>query len=116
MFDRILGPTNQFSAATFSGLANMYFSQGDYSKAEFHYQRCLKLCEQTLGRDNPETARALNNLAFLYLELNDLTKAEPLFQTSLNILETASGPFHRVHLDTVLKIRAKRFLTGRKRA
>jgi tetratricopeptide (TPR) repeat protein len=90
--EKTLGPDHPATAQALSNLAALYYSMGDYAKAEPLFQRALEIREKALGPDHPDTAITLNSLAVLRSSLGDYAKAEPLFQRALAIDEKALGP------------------------
>lgn len=72
-------PDNSDVAASLNSLAKLYYTQGDYTKAELLYERSLAITENALGPDHPRVAIILNNLAELYQTQGDYAKAEPLY-------------------------------------
>jgi tetratricopeptide (TPR) repeat protein len=87
-----LGPQHPDVAASFDGLAYLYYEQGKYTEAEPLYQRALAIREQQLGPQHPDVARSLNNLAMLYYVQGKYGEAEPLYQRALRIFEQQLGP------------------------
>ena len=81
-------------ATSLNNLALLYYTLGDYTKAEPLYARSLAIFEKALGPDHPDVATSLNNLAELYRTLGDYAKAEPLLKRSLAIWEKKLGPDH----------------------
>ena len=76
--EKALGPDHPDTATALNNLAELYYSMGDYAKAEPLYQRALKIDEKALGPDHPDTATALNNLALLKIDLGEAKDAIPL--------------------------------------
>jgi CHAT domain-containing protein len=89
----VIGSEHPLVATSLINLANLYYKQGQYEKAELLYQRSLAILE-ALGKDYPDVATSLNNLALLYDSQGQYEKAEPLYQRSLAILEKALGKDH----------------------
>ena len=58
-----------------NNLAVMYYSQGQYEKAEPLFSRSLTICEEALGPNHPKVANILNNLALLYSATKQFDKA-----------------------------------------
>ena len=63
---KTLGPDNPKVAQNLTELANLYFAQNDYSKAEPLYIRSLEILEKTPDPDHPDVATTLEHLATLY--------------------------------------------------
>ena len=81
-------------AQSLNSLAVLYYSLGDYARAEPLYKRSLAIYEKALGPEHPDVAQSLNSLAELYRSLGDYARAEPLYKRSLDIREKALGPEH----------------------
>jgi tetratricopeptide (TPR) repeat protein len=77
-----------------NNLALLYFTRGQYAKAEPLYQRALSIWEKALGREHPDVANSLHNLALLYKTQGQYAKAERLYERALAIREKALGPEH----------------------
>ncbi|MDE6056306.1 MAG: tetratricopeptide repeat protein, partial [Lachnospiraceae bacterium] len=67
-------------------LAGVYYSQGEYKKAEELYKKALVISERVLGEGHPDTATSYNNLALVYdsqgeykISLNYLLKSYNIF-------------------------------------
>jgi tetratricopeptide (TPR) repeat protein len=75
----VLDPEHPHTATALNNLAGLYFSLGDYTKAEPLYTRSIAISEKVLGTAHPNTVNALNNLAFHYGALNRLEEALALF-------------------------------------
>ena len=80
-----LGSNDVRLASVLNGLANIYFSEHKFSKAETLYIKTLSLNEKALGPDHPDLAASLNNLANFYTHRGEFEKAEPLFMRALEI-------------------------------
>ena len=89
------------TANALTNLANLYYRQSKYAKAEPLFQDAFKIYEQKLGTDHPYTAEALDNLAILYREQGKYEKAEPLFQRALAISEQKCGTDHPYTADAL---------------
>jgi CHAT domain-containing protein len=61
-----------------NNLAKLYYSLGEYAKAEPLLVQALDIEKRVLGETNPDYAMSLNNLAMLYQSLGEYAKAEPL--------------------------------------
>jgi tetratricopeptide (TPR) repeat protein len=81
-------------ATSLNKLAELYYAQGDYAKAEPRYKRALAICEKSLGPEHPHVAACLNNLGMLYYNQDQYAKAEPLLQRALAIREKAFSSEH----------------------
>ena len=74
----MLGPDHPSVATSLNNLALLYYTQGDYAKAEPLYKRALSIREKALGPDHPSVATGLNNLALLYRATGRMNDAEKL--------------------------------------
>jgi tetratricopeptide (TPR) repeat protein len=81
-------------ATNLNNLADFYYGQSDYAKAEPLFKRSLVIRLKALGPGHPDVATSLDKLAVLYLSLGYHSKAELLFKRSLAIMEKALGPDH----------------------
>ena len=86
-----MGPKDPDVAASLNNLANLYYSQGLYPRAQPLYLRALAIREEVLGKHHPDVAATLNNLANLYLAQAMPARAELLHQRALGIWEEALG-------------------------
>jgi tetratricopeptide (TPR) repeat protein/CHAT domain-containing protein len=89
-----LGPDHPDTANSVNNLAQLYYSQGVYAKAEPLYIRALAIRQKALGPNHPLTAASLNNLAMLYSSQGAYAKVEPFYLRALKIYENALGPDH----------------------
>ena len=76
------------------GLGRLYYSIGDWSKAESFDKQALELSERVRGPDHSGTSYCLNNLGAVYTAMLAYEKAEPLLQRSLAIRQKTLGPEH----------------------
>jgi tetratricopeptide (TPR) repeat protein len=70
----------------------LYWSVGEYAKAEPLYQEALRIRQKVLGSEHPDTALSLDCLAVLYQTMGEYTKAEPLYQEAVRIRQKVLGP------------------------
>ncbi len=70
------------------------FNHAQYSLAEPHYLRALRLAETTFGSNHPNVASILNNIAQLLQATNRPFEAEPLYRRALYIDELNYGQEH----------------------
>jgi CHAT domain-containing protein/tetratricopeptide (TPR) repeat protein len=89
-----LGEEHPDYAAGLNSLGLVYWSMGDYARAEPLYRQALQIRKQALGEDHPDCATSLNNLAALYWSMGDYTRAEPLYRQALRIMKEALGEKH----------------------
>ena len=68
-------------------LADCYYEQKKYTKAEPLYQEVLPFRERTLGPDHSDTVHTRDMLGDCYYEQGEYTKAEPLYREALDIRE-----------------------------
>ena len=57
-----LGEEHPDVATTLNDLANLYFSQELYDKAQLLYKQALKIREKRLGTNHPQTITVAENL------------------------------------------------------
>ena len=72
-------------ATSLYNLANLYTTQGNYTKAEPLYKRSLDILEKALGPNHPDVATSLENLAELYRATNRSAEAKKLDGRAKNI-------------------------------
>jgi tetratricopeptide (TPR) repeat protein len=82
-------------------LAEVYDSQGNYSKALEWYDQALARQERSLGRDHPDTLTTVNNMALVYGNQGDYTKALEWYDRALAGQERSLGRDHPSTLTTV---------------
>ena len=73
-------------------LAEVYFEQGQYTKAEPLLQKGLALDKKRLGEDHVEVGNTLNNLGEVYREQHLYADAEHFHREAVRIREKARGP------------------------
>jgi CHAT domain-containing protein len=76
--EKALGPEHPMVAGSLNTLALLYYSLGDYARAEPLCKRSLAIREKALGPDHPAVAMSLNNLAALYAGQGEFSKAHSL--------------------------------------
>jgi CHAT domain-containing protein len=74
-----------------NGLAALYHSMGQYSKAEPLYIQVKEIRKKLFGENNIDYATSVNNLATLYTEMGLYEKAEPLYTVSLGTRKKLLG-------------------------
>lgn len=92
--EKLLGPEHLEVAWVDHELADAFYYQGKYGKAEELYERCLRIKESVLGEEHPDTAASYNNLAGVYESQGKYEKAEELYEKSLRIREGVLGEEH----------------------
>ncbi len=91
------------TAHTHTRLGALWFEQGDYTQARFHFQEALAIRETTLGPRDPATAQSLHNLGVTLAALGDLRSARVCLAQALAIREDRLG---RTHLTTAQSLEA----------
>src|ERR1700691_4042860 len=100
-------------ALSLDNLAEVFFEQGKYDKAEPLYQRSLSIRERVLEPEHEEIVASLNNLSTLYFFQEKYVEAEPLCRQLTTIYEKVLGHNHPQvatslnNLGIVLKARKK---------
>ena len=75
-------------------IADIYDSQGDYSKALEWYEKALAIKEKVLGKEHPSTATTYNNIAGVYESQGDYPKALEWCEKALAVSEKVLGKEH----------------------
>jgi len=78
-------------ATSLNNLANSYYSQRKYTKAEPLYIEALEMYKRLFSGDHSDVATSLNNLAALYYNQKRYTEAEPLYIEALGMLDILSA-------------------------
>lgn len=78
-------------AESLNSLGVVFYSKGEYAKAESFMQQSLLISEKVLGADHRDVATVLVSLGKLFVTKGDYARAEPLFQRALSIQERALG-------------------------
>jgi tetratricopeptide (TPR) repeat protein len=89
-----LGEDHPETLTSFNSLAILYENQGDYKKALFFHETCLKKRKAVLGEDHQDTLVSLNNLAELCCIQRDFTKALTLYEECLKKSRLTLGEEH----------------------
>jgi CHAT domain-containing protein/tetratricopeptide (TPR) repeat protein len=89
-----LGEEHLSYANSLNNLAFLYYSMGDYARAEPLYRQASEIWKKLLGASHPEYATSLNNLALLYYSMGDYVRAEPLYRLVLEIKKKTLGEDH----------------------
>jgi len=97
----LLGDDHLDTLDTVNNMANVFESQGEYSKALEWYQKALDGCEKTLGKDHPSTLDTVNNMANVFDSQGEYSKALELYQKALDGREKTLGKDHLSTLNTV---------------
>jgi tetratricopeptide (TPR) repeat protein len=95
--------THPATAQTHTRLGALWFEQGHYMQARFHFQEALAIREATLGPRDPATAQSLHNLGVTLAALGDLRSARVCLAQALAIREDRLG---RAHLATAQSLDA----------
>ena len=72
-------------AILMTDLANVYFEEADYGKAEPLYLKALEINDNALNNYHPSLALSLTNLGKLYFTIGNYSKAEPLYLRAYKI-------------------------------
>ena len=80
-------------------MAELFYIQGDYSRAQSVYDDCLRKRDEVLGAKHPDTLLSLNNLAELYYKQGDYSRAQSVYEDCLRKREEVLGAKHP---DTLL--------------
>jgi tetratricopeptide (TPR) repeat protein len=107
-----LGLQHPSVATSLHDLAALYYTQGQYAKAEPFFEQALAIVEKAQGAEHPDVAHALNSLALLYLAQGQYAKAEPLFERALTIREKALGAEHHDVADSLHNLAALYYTQG----
>lgn len=93
--DRILlGPEAERVVDSESLLAEVWYANGDYERAESGFQAVLAKRKKTLGLDHPKVAVSLSDTAAVHQAKGDPTSALPLYAEALEIQRQALGERH----------------------
>jgi len=87
--EKTYGPDHQEVASSLNNLAVLYFSQGDYAKAEPVSLRSLAIWERVLGPEHPNVAMNLHNLGVLNRNIGRYDESRQYFERALAIEEKA---------------------------
>lgn len=98
-----LSGTHPATAHTHTRLGALWFEQGCYIQARFHFQEALAIYEATAGSRDPATAQSLHNLGVTLAALGDLRSARVCLAQALAIREDCLG---RSHLATAQSLDA----------
>ena len=75
-----MGSEHPDTATSRKNLGLLYWTMGEYAKAEPLFQQVLRIRQKVLGPENRDTATSLNNLASVYWIMGEYAEAEPLLQ------------------------------------
>jgi tetratricopeptide (TPR) repeat protein len=75
-------------------MGNMYYKQGNYSKAIECFLEAKSIYEKTVGKEHPDYATLLNNLGALYYSMGDYGNAERYYLEATAIYENTLGKGH----------------------
>ena len=98
---KIVGELHPEFARALENLADYYYYNGDYKKAEPLYLQVIEIRIKVLGEEHPDYARALENLAYLYVAMFDYKKAESHFSQSLEIQKNILGEKHSDYINSL---------------
>jgi tetratricopeptide (TPR) repeat protein len=68
----------RWPSTSLNNLAALYYTQGQYAKAEPHFGRALAILEKALGLEHPNLATSLENYASLLRTVGRPEEATPL--------------------------------------
>ena len=88
------GPEDLALADSLVSRGNLYFKQGENSRAEPLLKRALAIREKVLGPEHPGVAWIHNLQGTIYRDQGKYTEAEPLYKRALAILEKTFGSDH----------------------
>lgn len=101
IWEQALTRKQQISPIEFSALlqakgalAQLYFNQGDYEKAQPLLETIVASRVKVFGETNPETAQAIERLGTLYLMQGSIPMAERLLPLALSIHQKTLGADH----------------------
>src|SRR5262249_19920361 len=80
------------TTADLGALGDIYFTRGDYEKAEQYWQRKRGIEEKLLGPDHFHIASSIRRLGHVAYAMGDYTKAEALYQRCLQLSEKSLDP------------------------
>jgi tetratricopeptide (TPR) repeat protein len=80
--------------ATLENLAEVYWKQAKYNRAESLCQRILQISESILGPSHPDVAQAANNMGLVCERQGKYAEASILYRQALSISETLHGVDH----------------------
>ena len=75
MLEKGVGPESQRVARILNNIANIYKSQGDFTKALELHQRVYSIMEKALGPNHGVTLVSLGNIARTYASMGDVQNA-----------------------------------------
>lgn len=88
-FDTCADPIH--AASTHQNYGALYYRQGNYLLARYHYQKSLEQLSEILGEQHPGMTKTLAGVAVLNLKLEEYDQAEDLFKKSLHIFDQTLG-------------------------
>ena len=89
-----LGMHDPRLVASLNKLAQLYYAQGKFRRAEPLYRRALEISEMILGPSHPDLAANLSNLAAVYDAQGQYSLAAPFHKRALAILEKVGPASH----------------------
>ncbi|MGR0480302.1 MAG: tetratricopeptide repeat protein [Candidatus Electronema sp. V4] len=95
------GKRDRNFASAQNDIAEVYWLQGHYNKAESLLEQAFQLREKILGLEHPDTLTSINNLAKLYQSQGRYSEAEPLLKQALQLRKKILG---QQHPDTLASI------------
>ncbi len=99
-----LGFSSVQLASTYSHLADLYFLQDEYDKAEKMHWKVLGIRQKVLGEWHADTAATLQNLAELYEVQDRYAEAQRFYQWAVSAKKSAKLRSHSDTLDKTQQI------------
>jgi CHAT domain-containing protein len=87
----ILGERNKGTAVALNNLGFLYYTLGDYARAEPLYQQALAVRKEVFGEAHFQYARSLHNYANLLYDLGEYGDAELYLKEALHIFRRTFG-------------------------
>jgi CHAT domain-containing protein/Flp pilus assembly protein TadD len=87
----VLGENNIYTAILYNNLGELYFTIGDYLKAQSLHQQALTSLKAIGEEDSLNTAIFINNLGKIYHSQGNYSQAESYYQQALTIAQKVSG-------------------------
>ena len=81
-------------AASYNGIGNVYYSQGQYERALEYYQKGLEINIKVSGQDHPDVATSYQNLAVVYRSQKNHVQTKEMATKAYHIFLKKLGPDH----------------------
>jgi tetratricopeptide (TPR) repeat protein len=92
--ERRLAPGHPQVISVWTALADLHYSNRQYSAAEDLFRKTAESCQRALGRKDQRCAPALNGLALSLSIRGSDDEARRVFERALELFEEAHGPVH----------------------